>query len=299
MVKRATGPRATAMRATATKRVTATKDTENPPPPGADGTAQSPHLNDRADHGGAMAQTGPDHEPIGEAGELPPGAESDGPAVQPYTAEAEDAEAGPTAATLAVEASAIPRPTNGPHGLSPDLIANARPVLAGLDTLTTGIGTVQAQHHGSHYPAFNELDQLERNRTHIFFQIYFLMTGLHGLHVLIGMGLILWLTYHAGGPLTKALVGPLLSLGLAGYFVFLGTLDQVGFQGWVWASIIVSLLFAAGALAHNLKKRADAKRAAAGRFGPDYYTPVDCVGLYWHLVDLIWIFLFPLLYLIH
>ena len=34
-------------------------------------------------------------------------------------------------------------------------------------------------------------------------------------------------------------------------------------------------------------------------FGPTYFTPVDLVGLYWHLVDLIWIFLFPLLYLIH
>lgn len=40
-------------------------------------------------------------------------------------------------------------------------------------------------------------------------------------------------------------------------------------------------------------------RARRGEFGPAYYTPVDFTGLYWHLVDLIWIFLFPLLYLIH
>lgn len=39
--------------------------------------------------------------------------------------------------------------------------------------------------------------------------------------------------------------------------------------------------------------------AFKGRFGPEYFTPVDLVGLYWHIVDLIWIFLFPLLYLIH
>jgi cytochrome c oxidase subunit 3 len=39
--------------------------------------------------------------------------------------------------------------------------------------------------------------------------------------------------------------------------------------------------------------------AFKGRFGPSYFTPVDLVGLYWHIVDLIWIFLFPLLYLIH
>jgi cytochrome c oxidase subunit III len=40
------------------------------------------------------------------------------------------------------------------------------------------------------------------------------------------------------------------------------------------------------------------KRSLRGDFGPNYFTPVDAVGLYWHLVDLIWIFLFPLLYLI-
>ena len=38
--------------------------------------------------------------------------------------------------------------------------------------------------------------------------------------------------------------------------------------------------------------------AAAGRFGPRRFAPVDFVGLYWHLVDLVWIFLFPMLYLI-
>lgn len=69
----------------------------------------------------------------------------------------------------------------------------------------------------------------------IFFGIYFIMTGLHGVHVVAGMGAIAW--------------------------------------------ILV--------------------RARAGAFGAEYYTPVDMVGLYWHLVDLIWIFLFPLLYLIH
>lgn len=67
----------------------------------------------------------------------------------------------------------------------------------------------------------------------IFFGIYFVMTGLHGIHVFAGMIVITWL-------------------------------------------ILIS-----------------------GRFGPEYFTPVDLVGLYWHIVDLIWIFLFPLLYLIH
>lgn len=39
-------------------------------------------------------------------------------------------------------------------------------------------------------------------------------------------------------------------------------------------------------------------RAARGAFTPDYYTPLDMGGLYWHLVDIIWIFLYPLLYLV-
>lgn len=40
-------------------------------------------------------------------------------------------------------------------------------------------------------------------------------------------------------------------------------------------------------------------RARRGDFNAAHYNAVDCVGLYWHLVDLIWIYLFPLLYLIH
>jgi cytochrome c oxidase subunit III len=40
------------------------------------------------------------------------------------------------------------------------------------------------------------------------------------------------------------------------------------------------------------------KRTHKGEFGPHYYTPIECVGLFWHLVDLIWIYLFPLLYLV-
>lgn len=39
-------------------------------------------------------------------------------------------------------------------------------------------------------------------------------------------------------------------------------------------------------------------RAVRGDFTPTYFGPVDYVGLYWHLVDLIWIYLFPMLYLI-
>ena len=69
---------------------------------------------------------------------------------------------------------------------------------------------------------------------HIFFTIYFAMTGTHGLHVLIGMALIIWLMVKAN----------------------------------------------------------------RGDFTPDYHAAMENFGLYWHLVDLIWIFLFPLLYLV-
>ncbi|HXG59584.1 MAG TPA: cytochrome c oxidase subunit 3 family protein [Thermoanaerobaculia bacterium] len=40
-------------------------------------------------------------------------------------------------------------------------------------------------------------------------------------------------------------------------------------------------------------------RAWKNHFGPEYYGPVEVMGLYWHFVDIVWIFLFPLLYLIH
>jgi len=77
-------------------------------------------------------------------------------------------------------------------------------------------------------------DGIVGTNPHVFFSIYFLMTGLHGLHVLIGIGLITWV----------------------------------------------------------------AIRTAKNHFSSDYYTPLENVGLFWHLVDMIWIFLFPLFYLI-
>ena len=39
-------------------------------------------------------------------------------------------------------------------------------------------------------------------------------------------------------------------------------------------------------------------RAWRGEFSADYYSPVEIAGLYWHFVDIVWIFLFPLLYLL-
>ncbi len=38
--------------------------------------------------------------------------------------------------------------------------------------------------------------------------------------------------------------------------------------------------------------------ASTGRITVEYYSPIEISGLYWHFVDIVWIFLFPLLYLI-
>ncbi|HXI58172.1 MAG TPA: cytochrome c oxidase subunit 3 family protein [Polyangia bacterium] len=68
----------------------------------------------------------------------------------------------------------------------------------------------------------------------LFFTVYFLATGLHAFHVIVGMSILGWLLV----------------------------------------------------------------RVLKGHFSASYYVPVELGGLYWHLVDLVWIFLFPLLYLI-
>jgi len=68
----------------------------------------------------------------------------------------------------------------------------------------------------------------------IFYSLYFIMTGLHAIHMICGIGVL---------------------------------------------TALVVL-------------------ARKGRYGPDYYNPLECTGLYWHFVDIVWIFLFPLLYLL-
>jgi cytochrome c oxidase subunit III len=126
----------------------------------------------------------------------------------------------PTDANTGNDVSMIQPRFNGPTGLAP-----AGPEASPFSGTPEEIRTER----------YRDLSDRDQWRVSQFFSIYFLMTGLHGLHVLIGMGLITWLL---------------------------------------------------------IKTR-------QGTFSSEYYTPVDLIGLYWHLVDLIWIFLFPLLYLIH
>lgn len=79
-----------------------------------------------------------------------------------------------------------------------------------------------------------EVDVLTPTTAGVFFSIYYCMTGIHAIHILAGIGVLVWLLV----------------------------------------------------------------RAVRRDFNRQYFGPVDYVGLYWHLVDLIWIYLFPLLYLI-
>ena len=90
------------------------------------------------------------------------------------------------------------------------------------------------EHHLVPGPHFEWPDEKLRAPVQMFYSLYFAMTGLHALHMVIGFGIMLWLLWHA-------------------------------YQG---------------------------------RFSAEYDSPVEVSGLYWHFVDIVWIFLFPLLYLI-
>ncbi|HZR26403.1 MAG TPA: cytochrome c oxidase subunit 3 family protein [Vicinamibacterales bacterium] len=86
-----------------------------------------------------------------------------------------------------------------------------------------------------HVPGLNYAFEPEYYRNaQIFFSLYFVMTGLHALHMIIGIGIMLFM---------------------------------------LWWSI-------------------------RGVITTEYYNPIEIAGLYWHFVDIVWIFLFPLLYLI-
>jgi cytochrome c oxidase subunit 3 len=89
-----------------------------------------------------------------------------------------------------------------------------------------------AEHHVPG-PGF-QFERSHFREAQIFFSLYFVMTGLHALHMVVGIGIMLVM---------------------------------------VWL-------------------------AMRGRFSSEYYVPIEVTGLYWHFVDIVWIFLFPLLYLI-
>jgi cytochrome c oxidase subunit III len=90
------------------------------------------------------------------------------------------------------------------------------------------------EHHHVPGPSFQFTEGGNPKNAELFFSLYFGMTGLHALHMIIGAGILLVLIFNAS-------------------------------KGW---------------------------------YTPEYYTPVEMFGLYWHFVDIVWIFLFPLLYLL-
>lgn len=145
-----------------------------------------------------------------------------------------------------------------------------------------------------HHVAYRQLAEVDKHRVYTFFGIYFFMTGLHGLHVLIGMSLIFWVFVRALPPGPKRMANP---LGLTALGLFVVVLGLIIASGWlIWPGL---LLAAIGGLWSLMRLPTMSSAEGEAEFGPKYFYPVDLVGLYWHLVDLIWIFLFPLLYLIH
>jgi cytochrome c oxidase subunit 3 len=142
---------------------------------------------------------------------------------------------------------------------------------------------------------YDKLGSLDKERTYTFFQIYFLMTGLHGIHVLVGMALIFWILVRTVAPAHRKMVN---YAGLASVGLFLMYVGLLVWNHPTWIIGLIILLAGAAGLFMSMKPRPE-MAGRPGDFGPDYFAPVDIVGLYWHLVDLIWIFLFPLLYLIH
>jgi cytochrome c oxidase subunit III len=139
----------------------------------------------------------------------------------------------PPVATEVVPSSPAPVATASDGNAAKDL-SKIKPEFNGPQ------GLAPAEQAGTETPKnteerFKTLSSRDQWRVATFFSCYFLMTGLHGVHVVVGMALITWVLI----------------------------------------------------------------RSIRGDFNEKYFTPVDLVGLYWHLVDMIWIFLFPLLYLIH
>ncbi|HWE01332.1 MAG TPA: hypothetical protein VG326_02900 [Tepidisphaeraceae bacterium] len=138
------------------------------------------------------------------------------------------------------------------------------------------------------------LGSFEQQRLYTFFGIYFFMTGLHGLHVVIGMSLIAWVLLRSVGPRNIPWAVPLIPGSIGLFLSVVGIIVASNFL--LILGLIIAILSVVWAVIWMPMRR---NAAGEGEFGPTYFTPVDLVGLYWHLVDLIWIFLFPLLYLIH
>ena len=139
-----------------------------------------------------------------------------------------------------------------------------------------------------------DLNQIDQDRIATFFSVYFLMTGLHGVHVIIGMGLIYWILRRSLQPNARRFADTVLLAGTGAFLIYVGAIGPI--SSLLWTGVALTVLGVGGAA---MTFGASRVVTGEGEFSPAYFAPVDLVGLYWHLVDLIWIFLFPLLYLIH
>ncbi|HET6251246.1 MAG TPA: hypothetical protein VFE47_26420 [Tepidisphaeraceae bacterium] len=142
-----------------------------------------------------------------------------------------------------------------------------------------------------------DLNSREQHQIYTFFAVYFVMTGLHGIHVVIGMSLIIWVLLRSLGPKNVAWALPLVPASVGVFVAVVGIIigGEVGMK-LIVGGLILAVLCVIWAMIWAPMRR---NRSGESEFGPTYFTPVDLVGLYWHLVDMIWIFLFPMLYLIH
>ncbi|MEM7577457.1 MAG: cytochrome c oxidase subunit 3, partial [Planctomycetota bacterium] len=244
-----------------------------------------------SDHGEAKHDdhaTGDDHHgddhaaPEGKAG--PPDAEGTTEAVVEAVAEEAPAASWPP---VPADYANIGAPPNRPAELSPNFTRGAEEVaeLNPLEKLYKGEAQAQAMAGHNHYPSeVTALDPNSRERVHLFFQIYFVMTGLHGLHVLIGMGVLHWVAWKVAKPAWRPFVTAVGPISLGVYF---------GWMYWlmdypaIWMPILGVVLLLAGvawAVVFGLPKLKAAKANEAdekGDFDQEYYTPVEIGGLYW------------------
>lgn len=196
------------------------------------------------------------------------------------------------------EASAA-APASSPDALlAPNALAGTAdaPSIKPRFATPEGMSASDAAPTGHHNISLDAMPQQAREHIFAFFSIYFIMTGLHGIHVIIGMSLIFWITVRASAPRHRPALLGLIPILLGVYVAYVGFITQTTLPLIIGGVLgVLGLIAIAAGVAAGRKRPAH----AVGDFNSQYYTPVDLVGLYWHLVDLVWIFLFPLLYLIH
>ena len=154
---------------------------------------------------------------------------------------------------------------------------------------------IPAGGHGEGEELINPQNKLSRQRMNSFFGIYYAMTGLHGVHVLVGMGLIFWIACRSANDKMKHWLPAMAPIGMG---LYVGFIYYLSHSPAVLVTAISMVIFGLIWLAWGVV-RSQRVPVGTGEFNSEYFAPVDLIGLYWHLVDLIWIFLFPLLYLIH